>query len=70
MASHTLWHTFERTADDIGVPHGLAFVEHGSNEARILLAQSVWYSKDESATSSRGRGERAPEPSEKKQTVI
>lgn len=51
MALHTLWHTFERRAGDIGMPYGPAFVEHGSNEARFALPQSVWHSKDESATS-------------------
>lgn len=40
-ALHTLWHTFQRKADDIGMPYGLAFGEHGYNKARILLAQSV-----------------------------
>lgn len=44
-ALHTLWHTFQRRADDIGIPYGLAFVEHGSNEAKILLAQSVVFKR-------------------------
>jgi len=70
VALHTLWHTFERRADDIGMPYGLAFVEHGSNEARIVLAQSVWYSKGESATAHGENGVAVPASCQNKHMEI